>query len=136
MRYLATLLGVSLAVHQLGGFYGAWLGGIAVANFGDYNWMWYADALLATTAAICNLPIREARLVRAPAAACSYPARGSMVIWMPCSGRSVFQPVGSTGCRGTRRKRKRWARTTVAICTCIRAIGAAMQVLGPTENGI
>jgi predicted MFS family arabinose efflux permease len=69
VRYLATLLGVSLAVHQIGGFYGAWLGGIAVANFGDYNWMWYADALLATAAAICNLPIREARLARAPAPA-------------------------------------------------------------------
>lgn len=69
VRYLATLLGVSLAVHQIGGFYGAWLGGIAVANFGDYNWMWYADALLATAAAICNLPIREARPVRAPAPA-------------------------------------------------------------------
>ena len=69
VRYLATLLGVSLAVHQIGGFYGAWLGGIAVANFGDYNWMWYADALLATAAAICNLPIREARPARAAAAA-------------------------------------------------------------------
>ena len=69
VRYMATLLGVSLAVHQIGGFYGAWLGGLAVANFGDYNWMWYADALLATAAAICNLPIREARPARAPAPA-------------------------------------------------------------------
>ena len=69
VRYLATLLGVSLAVHQIGGFYGAWLGGIAVANFGDYNWMWYADALLATLAALSNLPIREARILRAHAPA-------------------------------------------------------------------
>ena len=69
VRYLATLLGVSLAVHQIGGFYGAWLGGIAVANFGDYNWMWYADALLATLAALSNLPIREAPAVRIPAPA-------------------------------------------------------------------
>jgi predicted MFS family arabinose efflux permease len=69
VRYLATLLGVSLAVHQIGGFYGAWLGGIAVANLGDYNWMWYADALLATLAALSNLPIREARVVPAPAPA-------------------------------------------------------------------
>jgi predicted MFS family arabinose efflux permease len=69
VRYLATLLGVSLAIHQIGGFYGAWLGGLAIAHFGDYTWMWYADALLATTAAICNLPIREAPLARAAAAA-------------------------------------------------------------------
>jgi MFS family permease len=67
VRYLATLLGGSLAVHQIGGFYGAWLGGIAIANFGDYGWMWYADALLATLAALANLPIREAKILR-PAA--------------------------------------------------------------------
>ena len=41
----------------------------AVATFGDYGWMWYADALLATMAALTNLPIREARVVRAPATA-------------------------------------------------------------------
>jgi len=69
VRYLATLFGLTLLSHQLGGFYGAWLGGLAIANFGDYGWMWYADALLATMAALSNLPIREARIVRAPAVA-------------------------------------------------------------------
>lgn len=69
VRYLATLFGLTLLSHQLGGFYGAWLGGLAVANFGDYGWMWYADALLATLAALSNLPIREARILRAPAPA-------------------------------------------------------------------
>jgi predicted MFS family arabinose efflux permease len=69
VRYLSTLFGLTLLSHQLGGFYGAWLGGLAVANFGDYGWMWYADALLATMAALSNLPIREARVVRAPAIA-------------------------------------------------------------------
>jgi predicted MFS family arabinose efflux permease len=69
MRYLATLIGLTLFTHQLGAFYGAWLGGIVVAHFGDYNWMWYADAALATFAALVNLPIREAPVVRAPAAA-------------------------------------------------------------------
>ena len=69
VRYLSTLFGLTLLSHQLGGFYGAWLGGLAVANFGDYGWMWYADALLATMAALSNLPIREARVVREPAIA-------------------------------------------------------------------
>jgi predicted MFS family arabinose efflux permease len=69
VRYLSTLFGLTLLSHQLGGFYGAWLGGLAVANFGDYGWMWYADALLATMAALSNLPIREARVVRNPAEA-------------------------------------------------------------------
>jgi MFS family permease len=68
-RYLATLIGLTLLTHQLGAFYGAWLGGIAIAHFGDYNWMWYADAALAVFAALINLPIREAPVVRVPAAA-------------------------------------------------------------------
>jgi MFS family permease len=66
MRYLATLIGLTLFTHQLGAFYGAWLGGIVVAHTGDYTWMWYADAALATFAALINLPIREAPVLRAP----------------------------------------------------------------------
>lgn len=58
-RYLATLFGLTLLTHQVGGFLGAWLGGIAMAHDGNYLWMWYADMLLAGFAAVVNLPIRE-----------------------------------------------------------------------------
>ncbi|MCB1927823.1 MAG: MFS transporter [Rhodocyclaceae bacterium] len=58
-RYLATLFGLTLLTHQIGGFLGAWLGGIAISASGDYLWMWYADMALAAAAALCNLPIRE-----------------------------------------------------------------------------
>ncbi|MBI5785356.1 MAG: MFS transporter [Rhodocyclales bacterium] len=68
-RYLATLFGLVLFTHQIGGFFGAWLGGVAFAQGGDYSWMWYADAALAAAAAILNLPIREARMAPTPAAA-------------------------------------------------------------------
>jgi len=68
-RYLATLIGLTMLSHQLGAFYGAWLGGIVVAHTGDYSWMFYADAALAAFAALINLPIREAPVVRVPAAA-------------------------------------------------------------------
>jgi predicted MFS family arabinose efflux permease len=60
-RYLATLFGLTLFTHQIGGFFGAWLGGIAVDGTGSYQWMWYADIALASLAALVNLPIREAR---------------------------------------------------------------------------
>jgi predicted MFS family arabinose efflux permease len=63
-RYLATLFGLTLLSHQTGGFFGAWLGGVAISQSGDYVWMWYADALLAAVAAFCNLPIREPRVER------------------------------------------------------------------------
>ena len=69
VRYLATLFGLATFTHQIGAFFGAWLGGIALVRFGDYNWMWYADMALALLAAFVNLPIREAKLrpVAAPA---------------------------------------------------------------------
>jgi len=66
VRYLATLFGMTLLSHQIGGFFGAWLGGLAVVQTGDYSWMWYADMALALAAAFVNLPIREAAVVRAP----------------------------------------------------------------------
>jgi predicted MFS family arabinose efflux permease len=69
LRHLSTLFGFTLLSHQLGGFFGAWLGGIAMTRFGDYSWMWIADIVLALCAALVNLPIREARLAPAPAAA-------------------------------------------------------------------
>jgi len=60
VRYLATLFGLTLLSHQVGGFFGAYLGGLAVAHTGNYDWMWYADMALASAAALVNLPIREA----------------------------------------------------------------------------
>ncbi|HEV2284438.1 MAG TPA: MFS transporter [Steroidobacteraceae bacterium] len=69
VRYLATLFGLTLLSHQIGGFCGAWLGGLAREHFGDYGWMWYADMSLALAAALINLPIREAPPLRAALAA-------------------------------------------------------------------
>jgi MFS family permease len=68
IRYLATLFGLTLLSHQIGGFLGAYLGGIALSQSGSYQWMWYADMTLAALAAVVNLPIHEAQVV-APAAA-------------------------------------------------------------------
>ncbi len=68
-RYLGTLFGLTLLSHQIGGFFGAYLGGIAVSTQGSYLWMWYADALLALAAALVNLPIREAPVPRRPVVA-------------------------------------------------------------------
>ncbi len=66
VRYLGTLFGLTLLSHQIGGFLGAYLGGLAYANFGDYQWMWYADMLLAAFAALINLPIEEASPTATP----------------------------------------------------------------------
>ena len=64
VRYLGTLFGLTLLSHQIGGFLGAWLGGLSITRFGDYTWMWYADMALAGLAALVNLPIREAPVLQ------------------------------------------------------------------------
>jgi MFS family permease len=58
-RYMATLFGVVMLSHQIGGFLGAYLGGRAFEATGSYDWMWYADIALALGAAVVHLPIRE-----------------------------------------------------------------------------
>lgn len=65
VRYLATLFGFTLFSHQIGGFLGAFLGGVAMDSFGNYQWMWYADIVLALFASLTCLPIKEGKVVRA-----------------------------------------------------------------------
>jgi len=64
---MATLFGIVMLSHQVGGFLGAWLGGRVFEATGSFDWVWYIDILLAVGAALINLPIREARVVRAAA---------------------------------------------------------------------
>ena len=63
-RYLATLFGIVMLSHQVGGFLGAWLGGYVVEHTGSYDWLWYADIMLALGAALIHLPIKEAPKLR------------------------------------------------------------------------
>ena len=66
VRYLGTLFGLTLLSHQIGGFLGAYLGGLAIIEFGDYQWMWYADIVLSLFAALINLPIKELKMTPQP----------------------------------------------------------------------
>ena len=68
-RYMATLFGIVMLSHQVGGFLGAWLGGKAFEASGSYDWMWWADIALCLAAAAVHLPIREARPLPAAAPA-------------------------------------------------------------------
>ena len=59
---MATLFGLVMLTHQIGGFLGAWLGGTVFEATGSYDWVWYVDIVLAVGAALIHLPIREAAL--------------------------------------------------------------------------
>ena len=64
IRYLATMFGLTLLSHQIGGFLGAYLGGLVLEANKDYQWMWWADIALSAMAAVINLPIKEAPIVK------------------------------------------------------------------------
>jgi predicted MFS family arabinose efflux permease len=66
---MATLFGIVMLSHQVGGFLGAWLGGKVFEATGAYDWVWYIDIVLALGAALIHLPIREAQLPAAARAA-------------------------------------------------------------------
>ena len=65
--HMATLFGLVMLTHQVGGFLGAWLGGRVFEATGAFDWVWYVDVVLAVAAALIHLPIREPAL--RPAAA-------------------------------------------------------------------
>jgi predicted MFS family arabinose efflux permease len=65
---MATLVGIVMLSHQIGGFLGVWLGGKVFEWTGAYTWMWWLDIVLAVGAALIHLPIREPAKLQ-PAAA-------------------------------------------------------------------
>jgi len=60
-RYMATLYGFVFLSHQVGSFFGVWLGGRLYDQFGSYDPVWWMGAALGLFAALVHLPIRERR---------------------------------------------------------------------------
>jgi MFS family permease len=72
-RYLATLLGVSFVVHQLGASLGAWGGGLIFDLSGSYDLAWQVGTLIGFTAGVIQIlaggPDRREDHLTVPAAA-------------------------------------------------------------------
>ncbi len=67
-RWLATIFGLVFLGHQIGGFTGAWLGGLILDRTGSYDLMWWIGVAAAAFAALIHLPIADPAPSR-PAAA-------------------------------------------------------------------
>jgi MFS family permease len=63
-RWLATLSGLAFFSHQVGGFLGVWLGGIAFDRTGSYDVVWWLSILFGVLSAVINLPIVEKPVAR------------------------------------------------------------------------
>ena len=58
-RWLATIFGLVFLGHQIGGFTGAWLGGLILDRTGSYDLMWTIGILAAVFAAVIHMPVKD-----------------------------------------------------------------------------
>ncbi len=67
-RWLAMLFGFAFFSHQVGGFLGVLIGGIAFDRTGSYDLVWWLSVFFGIASALINLPIVERPVKRAAAA--------------------------------------------------------------------
>ena len=64
-RWFAMLFGFAFFSHQVGGFLGVLIGGIAFERTGSYDIVWWLSVLFGVLSAVINLPIVEKPVLRA-----------------------------------------------------------------------
>jgi len=63
-KYLGLLYGLVFLSHQIGSFFGAYLGGLFHDLYGSYDYAWYLAIALSIFAGIIHLPIKEQTVER------------------------------------------------------------------------
>tara|TARA_B100000989_G_scaffold67783_1_gene47132 strand:+ start:1238 stop:2458 length:1221 start_codon:yes stop_codon:yes gene_type:complete len=63
-KFLGLLYGIVFLSHQIGSFFGAYLGGLFHDLYGSYDYAWYLAIALSIFAAIIHLPIKEEAVLR------------------------------------------------------------------------
>jgi MFS family permease len=64
VAHLSMLGGFVFFSHQIGSFMGVWLGGYLYDRTGSYDLVWYIAIALGVFAALINLPVKEAPILR------------------------------------------------------------------------
>lgn len=62
--YMTMLYGFVFFSHQVGAFFGVWLGGLLYEATGSYDVVWWLAAALGFASALINLPIKEQPVAR------------------------------------------------------------------------
>ena len=63
-KHLGLLYGIVFLSHQIGSFFGSYLGGLFHDLYGSYNYAWYLAIALSIFAGIIHLPIKEVPALR------------------------------------------------------------------------
>ena len=67
-KYMGLLYGIVFLSHQVGSFFGAYLGGVFKEVYGSYDYAWYVSIALSIFAGLIHLPINEKQVKRLQAA--------------------------------------------------------------------
>ncbi len=59
VRYISTLFGFVFFGHQVGSFFGVWLGGYVFDATGSYDLIWFGAIALGLFSAVVHLPIND-----------------------------------------------------------------------------
>ncbi|MDA7582639.1 MFS transporter [Candidatus Pelagibacter sp.] len=63
-KYMGLLYGIVFLSHQVGSFFGAYLGGVFKEVYGSYDYAWYVSIALSIFAGLIHLPIKEQQVKR------------------------------------------------------------------------
>jgi MFS family permease len=63
-KYMGLLYGIVFLSHQVGSFFGAYLGGVFKEVYGSYDYAWYVSIALSIFAGLIHLPIKEKQVKR------------------------------------------------------------------------
>ena len=63
-KHLGMLYGIVFLSHQIGSFFGSFLGGLFHDIYGSYDYAWYLAIVLSIFAGIIHLPIKEETVLR------------------------------------------------------------------------
>ena len=64
LKYMGTLYGIVFLNHQIGSFFGVWLGGYFYDRTGSYDIIWWAAVIIAAITALIHIPIDERPVAR------------------------------------------------------------------------